>query len=109
METLNLVQAAALLHLHPTTLLKRIKLGTIPAAKIGKRWVFLLVDLIDYLRSQYITQALQGDNEESLTCHSTREKSQSFGGSKSQSLDVSRYNALLEQPTNAKRRSTKRC
>lgn len=53
MNTLNLNQAAAFLHLHPTTLLKKIHAGQIPAAKIGKRWVYIDVDLTDYLRSQY--------------------------------------------------------
>lgn len=46
------------------TLLKKIHSGQIPAAKIGKRWVCIDVDLTDYLRSQYTQQASQGDNKE---------------------------------------------
>ena len=46
MQTLTLDQAAKLLKLHPQTLLQRARNGDIPAAKLGKCWVFIEQDLI---------------------------------------------------------------
>ncbi|WP_368667920.1 helix-turn-helix domain-containing protein [Methylophilus sp. 13] len=107
MITLSTKEAAAFLHLHPTTLLDRTKSGEIPAAKIGKCWVFLQVDLIEYLRSKYSQQASQGD-EGNEQCHSTNERTQSSIGSKSLSTVKNRYMNLLALPTANKRKSTKR-
>ncbi|HIG66210.1 MAG TPA: DNA-binding protein [Methyloprofundus sp.] len=53
MKTLDLKCAAALLKIHPQTLLLRARSGSIPAAKPGKCWVFIEEDLIHWLRSQY--------------------------------------------------------
>lgn len=107
MNTLNLEQAAAFLHLHPMTLLRKAQSGEVPAAKPGKRWVFLDVDLTDYLRSQYTQQASQGDNKETELCHSTNEKTRLTGGSSSLSMVRSQYNKVLALPTNRKQKSTK--
>jgi hypothetical protein len=41
MNTLNLHQAAAFLHMHPEEVRSRAKRGLIPGAKVGRRWVFL--------------------------------------------------------------------
>ena len=51
METLNLEQAARLLHLHPVTLQRMAKRGDVPAAKLGRRWIFLEIDLVACLRA----------------------------------------------------------
>src|ERR1700739_1800796 len=48
--TLNLEEAAAFLRLHPSTLMQRVHEGALPAAKPGRRWVFLQSDLEAYLR-----------------------------------------------------------
>jgi excisionase family DNA binding protein len=53
MKTLNLEQAAALLHMHKYTVMQKVHAGAIPAAKPGKRWVFIEDDLLAYLRGQY--------------------------------------------------------
>ena len=74
MKTLNLQEAAALLKLHPTTLAAKARAGEIPGARLGKRWVFVEVDLLDYVRSQYAPRALQGDSMEVSTCHSTTQR-----------------------------------
>ena len=55
MKTLNLNEAAAFLHIHPSTLLRLAGSGDIPGAKPGKCWVFLDVDLADWLRTHYKT------------------------------------------------------
>ena len=86
MNTLDLQQAAELLRIHPVTLQAKAKAGEIPGAKIGKCWVFVEVDLIDHIRSQYPRRTLQGEQEISL-CHSLNAKTRLFGGSKSPSTD----------------------
>ena len=53
MGTLDLQEAAALLKIHPQTLLQKARVGEIPAAKPGKCWVFIEEDLIAWLRSAY--------------------------------------------------------
>jgi excisionase family DNA binding protein len=53
MKTLDLAEASALLKLHPQTILQKARSGELPAAKLGKCWVFIQQDLIDWIRSQY--------------------------------------------------------
>jgi hypothetical protein len=100
MNTLDLQQAAELLRIHPVTLQAKAKAGEIPGAKIGKCWVFVEVDLIDHIRSQYPRRTLQGEQEISL-CHSLNEKTRLFGGLKSPSTDEL-YKKALERPTKTK-------
>lgn len=56
MITLNRIQAAAFLNMHPVTLLHKVHAGIIPAAKPAKSWVFVQQDLLDYLRGLYSTK-----------------------------------------------------
>jgi excisionase family DNA binding protein len=104
MRTLNLQEAAALLHLHPTTLAAKARAGVIPGARLGKRWVFVEVDLLDYVRSQYAPRALQGDSMEKLTCHSTNAKTRRTGGSRSPTK-VDAYSKALGLPIEGRPRS----
>ena len=83
MSTLDLKQAAMLRKMHPATLQQKARAGLIPGAKLGKCWIFVEVDLIEYVRSQYRPRALQGDSKEVLECHSTSAKTRRTGGSKS--------------------------
>jgi hypothetical protein len=53
MKTLNLSEAAVFLHMHPEEVRTRAKRGIIPGAKIGRRWVFIDVDLANFIRSEY--------------------------------------------------------
>lgn len=53
MRTLNRIEAAKLLNMHPITLLQKVHAGLIPAAKPAKSWVFIQDDLIQYLRGIY--------------------------------------------------------
>jgi hypothetical protein len=81
--TFTLQEAAAFLKIHPGTLLQKAKTGDVPGAKIGKRWVFLEIDLVAYVRSQYPRRALQGEHERSITCHSSNARIHQIGGSNS--------------------------
>ena len=99
METLNLDEAAVFLKIHPVTLSEKACQGEIPGARIGKRWVFVKVDLIDCIRSKYRLQALQGEQMEASICHSTKEKTHRFGGSKSRRPTDDAYSKALGLPT----------
>jgi integrase len=44
--------------MHPITLLGKTQQEEIPAAKPGKYWVFLEIDLVEYLRSHYTQRAI---------------------------------------------------
>jgi len=82
METILLDEASALLAIHPQTLLKRVKTGEVPGAKLGKCWVFVKADLIDYIRSKYSTvQSNTSKNRVKNKCY-IKEKTASSGGSK---------------------------
>ena len=61
MRTLSLPEAANFLKMHPEELRRRAKAGFIPGAKAGRAWVFIDIDLAEWLRSLYAAprQALQ--------------------------------------------------
>jgi excisionase family DNA binding protein len=53
MRTLGLVEAAAFLRTHPETLRQLARAGRIPGSKVGRAWVFIEEDLVEYVRSLY--------------------------------------------------------
>lgn len=56
MKTLNLEETARFLKVHIETVGRLAKTGQLPGAKIGRSWVFLEEDLIEYLREQIQAQ-----------------------------------------------------
>ncbi|MDO8961069.1 MAG: helix-turn-helix domain-containing protein [Methylophilus sp.] len=101
MHTLNLKEAAHFLKIHPVTLGDKARAGEIPGTKIGKCWVFVDVDLIDYIRAQYKRRDLQGEKVEVLQCHSSNEKIHRSGGSVLPTTE-DRYRKVLELSTKPK-------
>ncbi|MCB5207708.1 helix-turn-helix domain-containing protein [Methylovorus mays] len=82
MRTMGIKEAAALLMVHPVTLYRMAERGEVPAAKPGKKWVFIDVDLIEWIRSKYQPQASVSDfDERRNTCHSIDVKIHRHGGS----------------------------
>ncbi len=51
--TLTLAEAADLLKLSGDALLRKARAGTVPGARIGRRWVFSEADLLAFIRSLY--------------------------------------------------------
>ena len=51
--TISADEACKLLNIHRATLYEKARAGEIPGAKIGRGWVFIEVDLIQYIREQY--------------------------------------------------------
>src|ERR1700681_4054011 len=82
MNTLDLQAAAAFLHIHPVTLQEKARAGEIPGAKIGKCWVFVDVDLVEHIRSQYPRRVLQSERKELEPCHSTNAMTHRIGAVK---------------------------
>ena len=73
-RTLDLKGAAALLHIHPETLRQRARTGEIPGAKLGRSWVFIEEDLLEYIRDRYAKHASgASDNRGGTLCRSTVE------------------------------------
>jgi excisionase family DNA binding protein len=93
-RTFNLEEAAEFLHLHPDTLQQMAKHGEIPAAKPGKRWIFIEEDLVDWIRERYRRDKTQ-----------CSENAVTFGGSISSTLDDA-FDALVGRQTGKELRST---
>jgi len=95
-ETLDLQAAAAFLLVHWQTLRAKAQAGEVPAAKLGRRWVFLKADLVAYLRSQYSSGRPRSQHiGDSVCC--INDPIRSSGGVISLHQTESEYNALLKQ------------
>src|SRR5690606_29992417 len=91
LRTRHLEAAAAFLHMHPEEVRSRAKRGLLPGAKAGRRWVFLEVDLAEYLRARYPRprQALRVTRSEETVCHYAN--AVASGGSTSRRQAASEY------------------
>jgi excisionase family DNA binding protein len=60
-ETLNIKEVAAMLEAEPETVMQLARRGELPGTRIGKSWVFLLEDVLAFLRKRIAadTQARQ--------------------------------------------------
>jgi hypothetical protein len=94
-------QAADLLKVSLCTLYDRVRRGLVPGAKVGKRWVFIEVDLLDYIRGQYTVAVPPKE----LPCHSTSRKALKTGTSILLARRVEAFDDLLEQVIKGKHRS----
>lgn len=105
MRTLDLKEAAQLLRMHPEEVRRRVKAGELPGAKAGRAWVFVDLDLVDYLRSLYPAawQALQVTSRKESECHYAN-ADQSIGSTFAPPVG-SEYANLLGLETKPKRRS----
>lgn len=52
MKTYDILEAAEFLKVDRTTALELASSGDLPGAKVGRAWVFLECDLVDYLRDR---------------------------------------------------------
>ena len=95
MKTLSLEQAAAWLFTTPDTVSECIRRHGLPAAKVGRAWVLVDVDVIDWIRKRYGERA---------ACTSSKEQKMVLGGSTSVST-VRELDALLAPQTVGKRKN----
>lgn len=56
MPTMNVIEAAEALKVHPKTVEDLIRNGILPAAKIGRAWVMMTEHVMKYLEDQIIKQ-----------------------------------------------------
>ena len=59
MSTLDIHSASKLLCVHPNTLAKLIHSGDIPAARIGRAYVMLEHDVMEYATNEIVKQTAQ--------------------------------------------------
>ncbi|WP_290673244.1 helix-turn-helix domain-containing protein [Aquabacterium sp.] len=104
-RTLNLVDAAQLLQVHPKTLQKWARSGLVPACKVGKAWLFLEHLLIKHLVSESLARVSVADSLEKSKCRFTDAKTHLAGGSNSRPSRVNRdlYSRALGLPIDGKR------
>jgi len=100
-QFLSAEKAAEMLDIHPMTLKKKARSGEIPAGKSGRKWVFLDVDLVEYIRAQYKA----ANAPEIEPCHSTSAKIRSTTGYRSSKTEE-QYAAALGLQTARKRKNT---
>ncbi|WP_164975643.1 helix-turn-helix domain-containing protein [Sphingobium fluviale] len=96
---LTLKDAADLLCVHPNTLRRWIKIGRVPAVRLGRHWRFIEADLVAAARESYSARArmqLSADIKEALW-HSGNV--QEHITSNSQHMTERSLDALLERPT----------
>ena len=102
-EILNLNDAAQLLHMHEQTLREKARAGLIPAAKPGKKWIFVKEDLFSYLRGQYKTCLHESKvtHTGDKSCY-TNDLTRNIGGAVSLHQMESEYNSRLKLRTKKK-------
>lgn len=107
-RTLNAVDAARLLHIHPQTLMSLARARVVPGCKVGRAWVFVESLLIEYLVAQSQTRVSVADAQEKSEYRYTVEKIRPTIGSNSRPSEASqlRYRLALGLPTGARPRSS---
>lgn len=55
-DTVGVLGAAEIMHVHPKTVEDLIRAGAIPAAKVGRAWVMLRRDVLGYVEMQIAEQ-----------------------------------------------------
>ncbi|MCA9911828.1 MAG: helix-turn-helix domain-containing protein [Anaerolineae bacterium] len=58
-ETVGVIEASEILHVHRKTTESLFQDGSIPAAKIGRSWVALRSDVLSYIQSQIKAQTIK--------------------------------------------------
>jgi len=102
-RTLNLDEAAKYLQLHKETLRQKARNDEIPAAMIGRRWVFIEEDLEMFLRSHYADKwrAIQDSPlSEKVIWPCIKEVEKGFGRSTLPLQKEKEYADLLKLKTN---------
>lgn len=58
-STVNIHEAAGLMKVHPDTVCDLINRGVLPAARIGRAYVLLTRDVLEYLENEIIRQTAE--------------------------------------------------
>lgn len=106
MRTLDVVEAAALLKVHPKTLQKLARLGIVPGRRVGRAWVFVDELVMGWLVTESLSRVSVVDFQEKSECRSTDARTHRAGGSNYRPSGVNRslYSAALGLPTDERRK-----
>ncbi|HKS93311.1 MAG TPA: helix-turn-helix domain-containing protein [Gammaproteobacteria bacterium] len=96
METIDLTEAAALLHMSEDALMRKARAGIVPGDKPGRQWVFVKDDLLAWIRERAKARA----------CRSIAAPTLRTGGVDSRST-TERSASQLAREIRAKRRNLK--
>jgi excisionase family DNA binding protein len=105
MAVMSLQQAARFLGLHPNSVRKHARSGSLPAAKNGRDWRFIEDDLVAWMPERYSGRAwvqLSADHKEAAWHSGTVQENIT---SNSQRLTERSLDALLERPTGKRRKN----
>ena len=97
METLDLHEAADFLKLHPEVLRRRARAGQVPAAKVGRCWVFLHEDLVGYLAQAKEFHASKGEPFHSYVGRKVKAKARKYNTIENQKNMVGASRRLHEE------------
>ncbi len=101
MQSLDLIEAAAFLKMNAEVLRRHAKAGKVPSRKTGKRWVFILEHLADWVSNSYashgrelrVIDGFKNTHEDTRKCQSTSAKKR--GGLSSPCQTDAEYSSLL--------------
>jgi len=100
--TVNKKKAASILGCGINTVLALSKSGELPCAKIGREYIYVVEDLVKYIRSRYPShQLVAQDQDKEILCQSLSARTPKSGKSLSVSTDRE-YAKVLGLPTNQK-------
>ena len=57
--TVDTIEAAQLMHVHPKTVEDLIRDNVIPAAKIGRKWVMNTTDVLNHIEREIVRQTAE--------------------------------------------------
>ncbi len=75
MKTYDITEAAEFLKVDRSTVLDLASSGDLPGAKVGRAWVFLESDLVDYLRDKVRRQTNERREDTALRQRKSKEPS----------------------------------
>jgi excisionase family DNA binding protein len=98
LTTITADEAAILLKMNKTSLMRKAKRGEIPGIKPGKRWVFVLEDLHEWMKGAYanmrqVSNFVDTSDKDTRKCHLRKEAKS--GGQSSPLQTENEYESLL--------------
>ncbi|PHV09987.1 multidrug DMT transporter permease [Chitinimonas sp. BJB300] len=106
MQTYSIKEAAKLLRCHPETLRQLTKQGKAPGRKVGRCYVYLEQDLLQYARGEYNPATRQALARKDTPCHSTYLKTPATGTLPSPRQAAKELDALLAQKSETRRKNS---
>lgn len=103
--TTNAAGAAEILGCHRETVLDKARKGEIPGAKIGRRWVFVVADLVAAIRARYPDVESQPNEAPRWNSRDAADKASTTSASPRRT--DREYTAALGLPTRSRRRNSR--